>query len=224
MSHLSPERLAALADDEPTAAEATHLAACAACARERRAAIALASLAAAERGATSLPLTRWDALAEQLRSEGVLPARRRTSHRWLQAAAAVLVAVGGALVGRATAPGARPVASPTAAADPTAGLPASFTSRAEALAFIAKYEAAYRAASALLVERDSAAGAPTTPDAYRARLAALDQVAATTQAALRDAPYDPVINSYYLTALGAREATLRQLSTSLPEGYRMDSF
>ena len=37
MSHLSTERLAALADEEPTAPEAAHLAACGECSRERAA-------------------------------------------------------------------------------------------------------------------------------------------------------------------------------------------
>jgi hypothetical protein len=230
MSHLTPERLAALADDEPTAAEATHLATCGACARERRAAATLVSLAAAERDAVALPMTRWETLAPRLRDEGVLAPARRVPRRLLQVAAALLIAAAGAAAGRATAPGAPAGtrlgggATAIAAGDGASAVPATFASRTEALAFIARYEAAYRAASALLVEDDSAAAAPTTPEVYRARLAALDQVAATTQAALRDAPYDPVINSYYLTTLGAREATLRQLSTSLPEGYRLESF
>ena len=37
MLHLDPERLAALAEDQPTHEEAAHLAACAACAREQAA-------------------------------------------------------------------------------------------------------------------------------------------------------------------------------------------
>ena len=42
--------------------------------------------------------------------------------------------------------------------------------------------------------------------------------------ALNDAPYDPVINGYYLTTLGQREATLRQLNTVMPTGMRMTSY
>jgi hypothetical protein len=42
--------------------------------------------------------------------------------------------------------------------------------------------------------------------------------------AMNDAPYDPVINSYYLTTLGQREATLRQINTTLPTGVRLNSF
>src|SRR5687768_18037300 len=45
MLHLSPERLAALADDEPLAAEASHLASCARCSAERAAHRRLLTLA-----------------------------------------------------------------------------------------------------------------------------------------------------------------------------------
>jgi hypothetical protein len=33
-----------------------------------------------------------------------------------------------------------------------------------------------------------------------------------------------VINGYYLTTLGQREATLRQLNTALPVSLRLDSY
>ena len=45
-----------------------------------------------------------------------------------------------------------------------------------------------------------------------------------TREAMRQAPHDPVINGYYLTTLGQREATLRQLSTALPASLRANSF
>ena len=59
---------------------------------------------------------------------------------------------------------------------------------------------------------------------YRNRLAALDAVASTTREAINEAPYDPVINGYYLTTMQAREATLRQLNTPLPSGVRLTRF
>jgi predicted ArsR family transcriptional regulator len=49
-----------------------------------------------------------------------------------------------------------------------------------------------------------------------ARLAALDQMMAASRAALREAPQDPVLNHYYLSAYSAREATLQALSGALP--------
>ena len=71
---------------------------------------------------------------------------------------------------------------------------------------------------------DSAAPGQGNPVAYRSRLAALDRVISTTRDAMRDAPHDPVINGYYLTTLGQREATLRQLNTALPVSLRLDSY
>jgi len=45
-----------------------------------------------------------------------------------------------------------------------------------------------------------------------ARLAALQSIVNTTQAALNQAPTDPIINGYHLTALAQRDAVLRQLT------------
>ena len=43
------------------------------------------------------------------------------------------------------------------------------------------------------------------------RLAALEGIVLTTRAALNEAPADPVINGYHLTALEQRDALLREL-------------
>src|SRR5712692_9601316 len=72
MSHLSIERLAALADEPPTADEQTHLSQCDLCATEVKAHRSLLAMAGGEREAMQLPLTRWDALAKQLRKEGLI--------------------------------------------------------------------------------------------------------------------------------------------------------
>ncbi|MDF1505725.1 hypothetical protein PYV61_22430, partial [Roseisolibacter sp. H3M3-2] len=79
MLHLDPERLAALADEGPTAEEGAHLATCLACRRERDAYVSLLALAQRE-GAAAVdldpadapPLTSWPALAGALRAEGLL--------------------------------------------------------------------------------------------------------------------------------------------------------
>ena len=60
--------------------------------------------------------------------------------------------------------------------------------------------------------------------AYEARLAALDQVAAVARQGLQAAPYDQVLNQYYLNSLGARQATLRQLSATLPQNVRVGGY
>jgi hypothetical protein len=121
MSHLDPERLAALADDPPTPPESAHLAACAECRREHAAYVALLALSATERDREGQPLTSWEALAPGLRAEGLLrdvPTGNRKSEigrsssgvaaiadfripRWfLQAAAAIVVGAAGVVAGR----------------------------------------------------------------------------------------------------------------------------
>ena len=246
MQHLSTDRLAALGDELPTPAEAAHLASCAACARERAAFQSLVALAHAEQGAIGLPLTRWDQLAPAFRAEvpPVAPARATASStclpvarmaRWpMQAAAGLLLLAGGAMLGRVSAgapvlpPGdGSPASAVTATANTATAEPvsdSSFTSVADARAAQQQYELLYQQAAAFLAQHDSTAPGDGNPVAYRSRLAALDRVISTTREAMRDAPHDPVINGYYLTTLGQREATLRQLNTALPASLRLDSF
>jgi hypothetical protein len=49
-----------------------------------------------------------------------------------------------------------------------------------------------------------------------ARLAALEGIVLTTKAALAQAPTDPVINGYHLTALAQRDAMLKQVRAASP--------
>jgi hypothetical protein len=61
-------------------------------------------------------------------------------------------------------------------------------------------------------------------DAYQTRLAALDEIAAAARTALYRTPQDPMLNQYYLTTLGAREATLRQIGATAPETRRLERY
>ncbi len=239
MSHLSPERLAALADDEPTPPEFAHLIACSACANEREAHRALLGLASAERASIGLPLTRWESLSPALHEQGLLPragslghhtTRTRGGRVWLQAAAALLFVAGGTVFGRYTA-GAAPlpgfttsVAQHVVSPDTSTSAAATFHTVEEARAARTRAQAVYQNASAFLAQYDTTATGSEGPSAMRTRLAALDRVSHAMREALNDAPYDPVINDYYLTTLGQREATLRQLNTALPVGLRVNSF
>ena len=241
MLHLSTERLAELADDTPTPMEARHLASCDACAHEREAYRSLVAMAQAEREPFGLPLTRWDAIAAELSAPPGASAapelRTPRSSRWmLQIAAGLLLVAGGAMLGRLSTgehalPGARTTASAaatsvkdsistvTAASDS-----ATFTSIDEARAAQQRSELLYQQAAAFLARVDTTGAGNGSPVAYRSRLAALDQMITTTREAMRDAPHDPVINGYYLTTMGQREATLRQLNTALPQFLRVNSF
>ena len=244
MQHLSTDRLAALGDEQPTPDEAEHLASCATCAREHSAYRSLVAMAHAEQEVIGLPLTRWEDLARTLGVGAPAPApgvvelasRRRRAARWpMQAAAGLLLLAGGAMLGRASAgasflpssDSSATVASNTAASTTPDVRPAGdsvFTSVADARAAQQRYELLYQQAAAFLAQHDSSALGQGNPVAYRSRLAALDRVISTTRDAMRDAPHDPVINGYYLTTLGQREATLRQLNTVLPASLRLDSY
>lgn len=235
MSHLSVDRLVALADEEPTSAEAAHLATCEVCARERNANRAVLALASLERNYAGTPLTTWEQLAPRLREEGLIADGMRrlrfpSNRQWLEAAAAVLLIGGGAILGRYGA-GATPlpgtVAMQEAAPVVAVSAPASaqaFRSQEEAMATLARAGQEYQSALAYLASRDSSATGSDKSSMYRSRLAALDEVAETTRQAVADAPYDPVINRYYLTTMQTREATLRQLNRTLPTGAKLTSF
>jgi hypothetical protein len=231
MSHLPTERLAALVDEPPTAAELAHLASCADCARERAAYRSVADLAGAEASRLGAPLTTWDALRPALVADGVIDDGRGLHFRprhgrrpWLQAAAAVLFVAGGVVAGRwsAHAPAfpAGTVAANTSSSD---SLP-SFRTIQEARAAQAQSQSVYQTATAFLAQHDTTGQATDSPSAMRARLAALDRARDVMGEALNEAPYDPVINGYYLTTLGQREATLRRLDAVLPASMRMTSY
>src|SRR6476646_7302688 len=239
MLHLSAERLAALADDEATTTEGEHLARCATCARERAAHRSLRSLAVSDRaaGIGAPPLTSWETLLPALRAEGLVadaaatgappngkgPRVLRFERRWahsglLRAAAAVLLVAVGLVAGRWSA-GATPVPGIATGTDTLTALVGDttlvFQSASQALAALTRYEHGYQAAAEFLALHDTASRVEGR-EAYQARLATLDQVAAATRQGLEETPYDPVINRYYLSALGARQATLQQLSSSWP--------
>jgi len=243
MSHLSSERLAALADEQPTADEQTHLSQCDRCATEVQAHRSLLAMAAGEREAMQLPLTRWDALSKQLRKEGLIAdggsseegssrVARSTAYasRWpLQIAAALLLVAGGVALGRFSAGASAIPGGITGTAQPANGrvvidsLPTSFASVDEANRWKTAYANAYQSTVTFLAANDSS-GTAETPAVMRARLSALNQVNRTMREALNDAPFDPVINDFYLNSFGQREATLRQLNTVLPQGVRLNSF
>lgn len=258
MSHLSTDRLAAIADDTPTADEATHLAGCWDCRAELAAYRRLVRMSAMA-PLPQEPLTAWSRLAPQLRAEGILvdaaratPAStaaipavphiipswpdagrpvplmvvRSPARTWtLRAAAGLALLAGGAALGRATAPapGALPFGAPTAT--PTVATAPSFASSDDAIRTLAVAQQQYQAAAAFLAGQDTSARfIGMNQDSYQTRLTALDEIAAATRAALFRAPQDPMLNQYYLTTLGAREATLRQIGATMPASSRLERY
>jgi hypothetical protein len=78
----------------------------------------------------------------------------------------------------------------------------------EAVAYYRETEALYLNALTRMAELG---GGSDLGDPY-ARLAALEAITSITRAALGQAPADPVLNGYHVTALAQRDATLRQIA------------
>lgn len=245
MLHLDPERLAALADDEPTADEAAHLAACPMCSEERAAHRAVLALASEHAAVLSPPLTDWDSLGARLKAEGVVHdggragagglaggfAGWRRPRPWLQIAAGVVLAVGGGVIGRATAASSplAGTANGSSAGGASLASRTSDTSRAlatvdDALSLMRRAEGDYRLAAAFIAAHDTTGRGETAVDLYRARLAALDRVNDAALAAVNEAPADPVVNQYLMSARTARAVTVQQLNSSLPAGMSLASY
>lgn len=258
MSHLTIERIAAIADDTPTADEATHLAGCWDCRAELAAFRRLVRMSAMA-PLPQEPLTAWSRLAPQLRAEGILidaaratpaPAgaaaaaprwtvgtvmpqplmhterrRGRVAASWmLRAAAGVALLLGGIAIGRGSTGVPFALGTGAGATAAAAAAPA-FTSSDEAIAALAAAQQQYQSAAAFLAGQDTSAHLiGMDQDSYQTRLTALDEIAAATRAALFRAPQDPMLNQYYLTTLGAREATLRQIGATMPTTSRLGRY
>ena len=194
----------------------------------------LDDLVAQERERGVKPLTEWSAIAAQLRAEGLIRKPDRssfaTTNTWMRIAASLVLVAGGIAIGRYTARSSdapSPVADNTDAgvAELTSSSPArTFSSPEEAWSVLNRAGEEYQQASAYLSANNTNVPMPSSPSMYRTRLAALDNVMSEMRAALQEAPQDPVINQYYLATVGAREATLRQLGTTLPPGAKLNRF
>ena len=202
---------------------------------------ALDEMVARERERGAPPLTDWDSLSVRLKAEGLIrdpvTSRLGPARRWMQVAAGLALAVGGAALGRASA-GASLVPDKSATVAQTeqtqsaqtpntslASSTAQFKSPEEAWDALNRAGEEYQRASAYLSSSNTDVPMPSNPSQYRTRLAALDGVMSEIRGALKEAPQDPVINQYYLTTVSAREATLRQLGTTLrPEGVSLSRF
>lgn len=201
---------------------------------------ALDDMVARERSLGAPPLTDWGSLSSRLRVEGLIRDRwtsRMASSPMLKIAAGLMLAVGGAAIGRASAGAPVMPAQSSVAADERAQTPEAsgntafassatmqFASPEQAWEVLNRAGDEYQRASAYLSENNNEVPLPPTTDQYRTRLAALDNVMTEMRGAMREAPQDPVINQYYLATVGAREATLRQLGTVLPASARMNRF
>jgi len=149
----------------------------------------------------------------------------RSGTWWRMAAAAVLM-TGGATVGRVTAtrPFGRTVdrgESSAVAVAASVGATGAFGSVQQASDILYRAQRDYERASLWLAANDTTMH---SSDVYRARLEALDQMMAASRAALQEAPQDPVLNHYFLSAYNAREATLQALGGALPVDKTLERY
>jgi len=236
MSHLNPERLAALSDDTPTPVESAHLTTCDACTAELVALRKLARMAAAAGPVSDGPSSNFEALVPRLKAEGLIagPARRAVIMKWtLRAAASFALLAGGVVAGRLSVTGltASPLAQAvqadgTADASLAGAQPIStFRTPDEAVKALAASQQTYQSAAAYLAAQDTTSHfIGLNENTYRARLSALDDIIAATRVALYQAPQDPVLNQYYQGTLSARQATLAQLRGVTPVAARKGSY
>lgn len=186
----------------------------------------LDQLVAEERARQQPPLNDWRTIAARAREEGLI---RESSSRswvsgqpWVQAAAAVLLLIGGITIGRATIAsgiGSSGSANATIGGTPNSSEPpafassdASFASVEEASASLDRAARDYQRASRFLAANNTSEASKDSSAIYTTRLAALDQVMNATESALQTAPHDPVINQYYLATMGARVATQQMVA------------
>ena len=237
MQHLPIERLAELADGDPTAVEREHLAECAMCSAELVAYRRVVSMAADERRRIAPPISNWGALSAELREQGIITTRAEANAKkafaaqlkrvsW-QAAAGFFILATGLVTGRMTAgmPFATALAmGVTDSSTQVASMsPDEFASTAAAMQVLQRAQQEYERASIYLANHDTSyTDVPT--ESYRTTLAALDEMAETSLRALNESPADPIINQVYFTTLGARTMTLGKLATALPVGSRLSRF
>jgi hypothetical protein len=234
MSHLNPERLAALSDDTPTPIESAHITTCDACSAELTALRKLARMAAAAGPLTDEPISNFDLLVPRLKAEGLIARedRRAVVIRWTMRAAASLVLVGGGVfAGRmsmAAQSGAAANGTDAAGANSlVAGAQpvSAFRTPDDAVKALSNSQQTYQSAAAYLAAQDTTSHfIGLNENTYRTRLAALDDILAATRTALYQAPQDPVLNQYYQGTLTARQATLVQLRGVMPVSARKGSY
>jgi hypothetical protein len=191
----------------------------------------------AERSRGQEPLNEWRTIAARAREEGLIRESQSSrtwmsSQPWLQAAAAILILIGGIAIGRTTIelpsalPGSpsniaaanpsQPSTNPATLAQGTASVSnASFASVDEAAATLDRAVLDYQRASQYIAANNMTTKTRDSAAYYSARAAALDKIVNATESALQTAPHDPVINQYYLATMGARVATRQMASVGL---------
>lgn len=224
MGHLTTETLARLVTDPPFGEERDHLDSCLICQEE------LTALREQTEAMGALPDLRppfgdWEALEGRLVSEGLVRSSGLSlksggwrSSGWLQAAAALVLFIGGTAVG--TSLFSNREGRLLSNAGPPSGMElVPVSSGAQSVSNLGDAAAAVRLAErqyidALVQYRQivDAQGEPSLIGDPTSRLAALEAIVAAGRAAVQQAPADPFVNGVLVSALAEREDILRNAS------------
>ena len=215
MEHLTHNTLARLVDERPNPDEREHIKTCRLCAEALRA-FRLQSDALGGLPALRPPPGDWQSLEARLVSEGLVRTTetfRRfgfaAAPAWMQAAAAIVVFLGGTGFGLTLTNAATSDATPE-----SMSLPASQISSAEeAVRAVELAERAYMQSLARYRQWTGGSDGPQVADPL-SLLTALEGLLAASQEAVRLAPADPVFNGFLVNVLAERQEVLRQISTS----------
>lgn len=232
MGHLNTESLARIVSDAPRPEEREHLESCPFCQAE------LEALRDQTEALGALPDLRppngdWEALEARLVSEGLVRSsglgqkpRGRPLPGWLQAAAALILFVGGTAIGsfldRSAPPG------DLAGIEPPEGLelvPVSSDGRlqpasnlTEAAEVVRLAERQYIDAVVQYRQMMDAQGEPSLIGDPASRFAAVEAIVAAGRAAIQQAPADPFVNGVLVQALAERENILRNAALTRGDG------
>lgn len=226
MGHLTTETLGRLVSESPTAEERKHLDSCPFCRSE------LEAVREQTEAMGALPDLRppagdWEALEARLASEGLIRTSglapgvpRWWSSRWMQAAAALILFLGGAALGSGL-PGAGSGRELAEGSGPSGIQLIPVGTQAQPVSSLADAAEAVRLAEqhyvmTLLQYRQllDAQGEPGTIGDPASRFAALEAIVAAGRAAVQQAPADPFVNGVLVGALAEREALLRTASAT----------
>lgn len=212
MDHLNAENRARLVDDEPTSAEAAHLASCDVCSREIEAMRAQTEALGALPEIVP-PLGDWNVLEAQLRSQGLLrdpglfqKLGLAQTPQWMKVAAAVVLFLGGTATGASLT-----TLSATMGSRP-AGTLAPVSSVEGAASAVRVAEQDYVTAVGRYQEFLARDGGGYTGADPISRFAALEHLVMVSQAAVREAPGDPFLNGFLASAMAERDAAFRLVS------------
>jgi hypothetical protein len=218
MEHLTAETLARLVSEPAQSDETKHLAECDVCAAELEAYRAQTD-ALGDLPEIVPPQGDWRVLEARLRSEGLIEdggtfrkLGLAQTPAWMKIAAALLLYLGGTGTGVMLAGNDAPQGLGEFAMTSNPALFASSVNVDDAASAVRVAEQNYVTALAryrelLLTESGGLDGVDPL-----SKYAALEHLAAASQAALRQAPGDPFFNGLLTSVLGEREATARMVS------------